>query len=130
MRELKKDRVRNERAIEKSWLMMEEEKRLDALSPRLRICSLSVMAWAQYVRLNKLARRKAVVQANARALNAVRKLRARNTKMCALQNLVASAVAKKDKKKQVARHLKKAAAAHCVEINRWFRTCRPNFEIL
>lgn len=112
MRELKKDRVRNERAIEKSWLMMEEEKRLDALSPRLRICSLSVMAWAQYVRLNKLARRKAVVQANARALNAVRKLRARNTKMCALQNLVASAVAKKDKKRQVARHLKKAAAAH------------------
>ena len=112
VRELKKDRVRNERAIEKSWLMMEEEKRLDALSPRLRICSLSVMAWAQYVRLNKLARRKAVVQANARALNAVRKLRARNTKMCALQNLVASAVAKKDKKKQVARHLKKAAAAH------------------
>ncbi|KAH8068262.1 hypothetical protein JL721_6837 [Aureococcus anophagefferens] len=112
VRELKKDRVRNERAIEKSWLMMEEEKRLDALSPRLRICSLSVMAWAQYVRLNKLARRKAVVQANARALNAVRKLRARNTKMCALQNLVASAVAKKDKKRQVARHLKKAAAAH------------------
>ena len=130
MRELKKDRVRNERAIEKSWLMMEEEKRLDALSPRLRICSLSVMAWSQYVRLNKLARRKAVVQANARALNAVRKLRARNTKMCALQNLVASAVAKKDKKRQVARHLKKAAAAHFVEINRWFGTCRPNFEIL
>ncbi|KAH8060194.1 hypothetical protein JL722_5157 [Aureococcus anophagefferens] len=124
VRELKKDRVRNERAIEKSWLMMEEEKRLDALSPRLRICSLSVMAWAQYVRLNKLARRKAVVQANARALNAVRKLRARNTKMCALQNLVASAVAKKDKKRQVARHLKKAAAAHFVEINRWFGTRR------
>jgi hypothetical protein len=66
VRELKKDRVRNERAIEKSWLMMEEEKRLDALSPRLRICSLSVMAWAQYVRLNKLARRRVRIKSSTR----------------------------------------------------------------
>ena len=111
--DLRNGRFKGERELEKSLAMMEEEKRLNSLSTRLRVCCLTIMAWTQYVKLNKTGRRKAIVEANKRAMHAVAKLKHRSSKMCHLQKMISeAATTAREKKDAVATALKRVAAAN------------------
>jgi len=74
--DLRAGRYKCERELEKSITMMEDEKRLEALSPSGRIFSLTLRAWLQFVKMARTARARTIIDANNRAMAAVKTLRA------------------------------------------------------